>query len=116
MKAPKDPCVYLHHIQDECNFIIETVSGITKEEFLQSRLIQGSMRNSIMIIGEAVSYLPEAFCTEHSEIPWRKIQDTRNRYIHGYFSIDPMRVWILISNDIPELKPQIDALMAKVCG
>lgn len=106
-----DPCVYIYHIQDECAFILETVSGITRDDFFESRLIQGSMRNSIMIIGEAVSNLPKEFTAEHPEIAWQKIKDTRNRYIHGYFSIDPMRVWILLTKDIPPLKEQIEELL-----
>ena len=111
MSSIKDPKVFLHHIQDECGFIIETMNGLSLDDFLSSRLIQGSMRNSVMIIGEAVAYLPADFQAEHAEIPWQQIKDTRNRYIHGYFSIDLMRMWTLLRDDIPALKPKIDGLL-----
>lgn len=48
----KDPYVFLRHIHDEAEFIIETISPMSRDEFFKSRLVQGSMRNSIMIIGE----------------------------------------------------------------
>ncbi|HJJ39546.1 MAG TPA: DUF86 domain-containing protein [Methanocorpusculum sp.] len=111
MSSVKDPKVFLHHIQDECGFIIETMSKLSLDEFLSNRLVQGSMRNSVMIIGDAVARLSAEFQSEHAEIPWQQIKDTRNRYIHGYFSIDLMRMWTLLTDDIPALKPKIDTLL-----
>lgn len=34
MSSVKDPKVFLHHIQDECGFIIETMRGLSLDDFL----------------------------------------------------------------------------------
>jgi uncharacterized protein with HEPN domain len=46
-----------------------------------------------MIIGEAVSRLPEGFKQMHTGLNWRQVKDFRNVIVHDYFGIDNNIVW-----------------------
>jgi uncharacterized protein with HEPN domain len=35
----------------------------------------------------------------------------RDKLIHAYFSIDTLKVWKVIKEDIPVLKPQIETVL-----
>lgn len=37
----------------------------------------------------------------------------RDKLIHSYFGTDPMKVWKVVIEEIPILKPQIDAVLAE---
>lgn len=58
---------------------------------------------NFIIIGEAVSDLPDAIVDLHPEIPWRLMRAMRNRLVHVYFEVDPKLVWDTIKNDLPGL-------------
>jgi len=50
-KAPLD---YLHHILNECNYIVSVVHGnMTKDKFLGDETLKRAIVRSLEIIGEA---------------------------------------------------------------
>lgn len=48
------------------------------------------------------------------EIPWDVMYGMRNRIIHDYFEVDLDVVWQTIQRDLPVLRPQIVALLARM--
>ncbi|MBR1553001.1 MAG: DUF86 domain-containing protein, partial [Schwartzia sp.] len=44
------------------------------------------------------------------QIPWHKIYGLRNRLFHDYDGVDKLQMWIVISEDIPKLKNDLEAL------
>ena len=63
------------------------------------------------IIGEAVYKLTLQFREEHPEVSWDDIEAMRHVLIHGYYKIRPNQLWETVQNDIPALKPTIEALL-----
>jgi uncharacterized protein with HEPN domain len=59
------------------------------------------------VIGEAANNVSGDFQKKFPEIPWRQIGATRNRLIHGYFDVDLDVVWEIVSEDLPNLVPQL---------
>jgi len=47
----------------------------------------------------------------HPEIPWRDMIAMRNRLIHVYFDIDMDIVWSTVRQGLPEVLPQLVALL-----
>lgn len=45
------------------------------------------------------------------DIPWHKIIGMRNILVHGYFEIDLDVVWDAVQQDVPLLKPAVEALL-----
>jgi uncharacterized protein with HEPN domain len=50
------------------------------------------------VLGEAASKVSEGLKARHPEVGWRRPADTRNRIIHGYWSID-LEILYTAAND-----------------
>ena len=102
---------FLRHILDECIYIEERVSGLTKEEFAQDPTIRRAFVRSIEIIGEATKQVPAAVRRRHSRIEWKAMAGMRDRLIHDYFGIDYDLVWDVVTTKIPILKQEIEKIL-----
>lgn len=64
------------------------------------------------IMGEAINRIKKL--NPDFQIPnARAIIDTRNRIIHAYDNVNPEFLWSLVIRHIPELKKDIEAIMAE---
>ncbi|MBM4326577.1 MAG: DUF86 domain-containing protein [Deltaproteobacteria bacterium] len=52
------------------------------------------------------------FQDAHPDVPWASVIGMRHRLIHGYDTVDWLRVWKTLRNDLPPLLQQLKALMA----
>jgi uncharacterized protein with HEPN domain len=66
----------------------------------------------IQVIGEAAAGLSDAFISQHAEVPWRQINATRNRVVHGYFEVDLDILWDVAVIDVPGLADQVRLIQA----
>ena len=48
----KQPIEYLHHILDECCFILDTTSSMTKNQLLENEVMKRAVVRSLEIIGK----------------------------------------------------------------
>ncbi|MEN1968527.1 HepT-like ribonuclease domain-containing protein [Lentibacillus sp. N15] len=58
-------------------------------------------------MGEAANKIPKELRDKYPEVPWRKMSDLRNLLIHEYFGIDFSIVWVVATQNIPEIKPYL---------
>jgi len=65
------------------------------------------------IIGEASNKPDSDFKTEHPEIEWRKIVNTRHKLIRDYFGIDYDIVWDIVTNKLPDLLGFVERIIKK---
>jgi uncharacterized protein with HEPN domain len=107
----KSDLPYLQHIRDSIAAIEEYVAG-GREAFLRERLIQDAVVRNFEIIGEAASRVSAASRGRRG-LPWRKIIAFRNRLIHGYWSVDPILVWDVITRDLPVLRVSVERLLTE---
>ncbi len=77
---------------------------------MTERLIQDAVIRNFEVIGEAANRLSPP-TRENAAETWRKVIAFRNRLIHGYWSIDLVLVWDVISNDLPNLKQEVARLL-----
>jgi uncharacterized protein with HEPN domain len=89
------------------------VAGRTRADLDSDRMLLLALVQSISIIGEAASRLAEATRAASPEIPWRSVIGMRNRIVHAYFDVDPDMVWRTVTEDLPELIPQVKALLER---
>ncbi len=89
------------------DFLPEPLSYLDFEKDLKSRK---AVERNIEIIGEALNRIlkvyPEIVISDS-----RKIVDTRNRIIHGYDSITPDILWLIIQRSLPLLKDEVNELL-----
>jgi uncharacterized protein with HEPN domain len=95
---------YINTHCDEINIIIKTCDN-SFDIFYQNVIYRNAMSMSILQIGELANSLSPKF-KEYTieQIPWRNIISMRNRFVHGYLSMDMKIVWDTAINDIPKLQ------------
>ena len=76
-------------------------------------MIQDAVIRTLEVMGEAVRKVPESTRSAHPEIPWRQIAGTRDRVIHGYFTVDLGIVWEIVETELPSLRERLARLVPK---
>lgn len=93
---------------------IERYSARGRDVFERSELLQNYFLRQLQIIGEAARTLPGDVRALSDAVPWSSIIGMRAILVHGYFEIDTDVVWDAVENDIPQLKPHVEAILAKL--
>ena len=86
-------------------------AGISFEDFRDNDLVVDAVALNRAIIGEAARSMPVAITQYHVGVPWRVMQDMRNILIHRYFGIDRNILWSTIRDDLPSLRPLLQAIL-----
>lgn len=76
-------------------------------------MIQDAVIRQLEIIGEAATRTSEEMQRRYDDVPWHDITGMRNKLIHGYFGVDVDVVWETVVEDLPELKRQLEAMLAE---
>ncbi len=108
--SKREPELYLRDILDSIIKIENFVKNLSYEKFVESEMVQDAVIRNIEIIGEAVKNLPDETKKLQPDIPWNKIIDMRNKVIHEYFGVDTEILWKTITDDLPKLKQQVEAI------
>ena len=107
---------YLGHIVEAIDRVHRYVEDMVELTFLQDEKTQDAVIRNFEVIGEASNNIkkfhPE-FINQHPEVPLNFAYEMRNALAHGYFKIDFEVVWKTIHTDLPELRTQVAALIAK---
>ncbi len=104
--------IYLKHIIDAIKKIKTYCKDIENEDdFLEDCKTQDAVVRNLEVIGEAVSKVSSGLKNKNKEIQWRKVVDTRNLLIHGYFGVSYAAVWSIIKIHIPTLEKQIKKIL-----
>jgi len=84
---------------------------LTWETFQTSALHQYAIAKALENIGEAARKVSDATKEAHPEIPWSAIVALRHRIVHDYFSLDLLRIWDIVQNDLPVLVEKLEPLV-----
>lgn len=111
--SERDNIVYLKHILDAINRIVDYTTEIKYENFMNNNLVQAGVIREIEIIGEASKRLTPEFKEKYPHIEWKKMAGMRDKVIHDYFGVDLDAVWDTVERDIPQLKDKIKNIIEK---
>ena len=112
----RDPLVYLEDMIDAMEKAETALVEVDYDRFTNDFMINFVAVRALEIVGEAVKRLPMSFRDKYPAIPWKRMAGMRDRIIHGYDSIDLDIVWEVIKRDIPQLKPQLERILAEEEG
>lgn len=107
----KSDSVFLRHILDEINFLLERTQSLEFGQFTADDVLTRACTRSVEIIGEAVKNLSSEFRKTHGHVEWQRIAGMRDRLIHGYFDVDLTILWDVVQHRVPELKQHVEALL-----
>ncbi len=91
------------HIINSIEIIEKYTDGIDVLGFESNNLVQDAVLFHFSVIGEAIVHI-DSNILEGFEYPWYKVRSFRNLIAHEYFNIKMIAVWMIIINDLPQLK------------
>lgn len=106
-----DDLTRLHHMQDAAREAIAFMSGKTRDDLANNRMLVLAVVKDLEILGEAAGRISTECRARHSNIPWIAMVGMRNRLTHAYFSIDLEIVWNTIANDLAPLIEQLESVI-----
>ena len=94
---------FLDDVRESCGTIVER----SKHRNFSDLVSNGEFRDGIVLqlifLGEAASHLSKKTRDLYPEAPWRSIIGLRNVLIHMYWTIDFLKIWKVVHEDVPEL-------------
>jgi uncharacterized protein with HEPN domain len=91
------------HILSVAAGAAKACAGLDHGLFVASRLHHWALAYALQGIGAASDAMPEADRNAIPGVAWADIIAFGNSIKHGYFMIDPDRLWTIATRDIPEL-------------
>ena len=114
MREPIRDKERLEHILQAINNLQEGSKRYTPKQAEEDTIIFYGFVKQVEIIGEATYMLSKEFRAAHPDVEWEVIEGMRHVLVHGYYNITPHKVWRVITNDLPNLKPQIEAYIKEL--
>lgn len=108
---PHDPYAAIFDMIQAVERALRLSSGLSEAEFVSNELVQWAIFSQIVILGEAAGRVDRSFQDAHPVVPWAGIIGMRHRLVHGYDSVDWVRVWKTLRHDLPPLEQQLKVLM-----
>ena len=85
LSMSRDPKILLEQVDEAAAEVEHYVDGLDYAEFRRNRMMQGSVKYSFIVIGEALNRLSQISPGLAERIPeLRQAVDFRNRMTHGY--------------------------------
>lgn len=101
----------LRHMLDAARRAVELAEGKSVARMEASDETALALARLLEILGEAAGRVTRDLRESYPEIPWRDIADTRNRVIHEYFDVDMRVVATIVTDDLPPLTEQLEAVL-----
>lgn len=101
----------LEHMLSAIGRILRYTNGKTFEDLTADDMMYYAVVKNIEIIGEAANMLTVEFTEQHPQTPWKQVRGMRNYIVHEYFQIDDVVVWDVVTNNLSELKQQIESYL-----
>ena len=105
---PQRDLPYLQHMLDAVERIRRYLVGVALEDFEADEVLQDAVIRQLEILGEAASRVDQEYRNSNPQIPWSKVISTRNRLIHGYFSVDMVIVYRTATHHVPQLRSSLE--------
>lgn len=103
----------LEKMIEHCDKCLQYCNGYDFKKFTYDDKTIDAVIFNISQIGELVKNLSDKFLTKYNDIEWIMIKGLRNRIVHDYDGLNLKSIWVIIQNDLPELKEQILSILEK---
>lgn len=97
--------IYLIDILEYMGRAEEYIKEMTFNQFSADRKTCDATIRCVEVIGEATKKVPDSVRINNPSIPWRAMAGMRDKIIPSYFTVDLEAVWLVVTKDIPKLKP-----------
>lgn len=109
---PKNDVTYLQHMLEWSHTAMTSCEGMSVADIREDLPAQSVLIRALQTIGDAANNISSELRSRYPEVPWRSMIDMRNFLVHAYWDIDTSIVWITATEKVPELVPQLEAILA----
>ncbi|MBF0592930.1 MAG: DUF86 domain-containing protein [Nitrospirae bacterium] len=107
----RDHVLYLNDIIESIELIEQFVAGMEIEDFKKDIKTLDAVIKRFENIGEATKNIPEDIKARYPEIPWKEMARMRDKLVHFYFGVKHERLWAVIKNRLPSIKPLLSKML-----
>jgi len=111
--SDRDFRAFLRDILEAGRRIGDNIEGLSYESFRKDTKTQDAVIRNLEIIGEAAKNISDAERARYQELPWKGMAGMRDRLIHGYFGVNLDIVWAVITTELPDILPTVEAILDK---
>jgi uncharacterized protein with HEPN domain len=108
----RDIMVYVDDILESIDLINTYTQGISQDAFIENIQLQDSVIRRLEVIGEAVKHIPIGIRRRYPTVPWKAVAGLRDVLIHEYFGVDVVRTWMVVQDDLPDLRCHLEMVRA----
>ena len=108
-RKPRALPEYIGDLQKSLHRLM-TIASVGEAAFKLDEDKQDAAIRHIEVLGEIAGKLVKhypAFVSDNKEIPFKQINDMRNKLIHNYFGISLDAIWKVLKSDVPVLNGQL---------
>ena len=92
-----------------CDLLLKHAAD--QRKLAEDPVTQAAAQRWIEIIGEAASHVTDEVKTANADVAWREMSGIRIILAHGYFHIEDDIIGNVVTNDIPVLRRQLQAIL-----
>lgn len=96
-----------------CNEIAGTLAyfGNDEQRFYKDYIMRNALAMPLQQIGELATHVTDGFSASNEGIPWKQIKGMRTWFAHQYWDMSFDKIWVTLTEDVPELKKQLEKLV-----
>ena len=104
---------FLWDILEAAKDIYNFVKNTNTKAFSNDKKTRYAVERQLLVIGEAAKRVSDSFKQKHQKIPWKSMVGLRNILAHEYGEILVERIWLISTENIPDLIEVLDPLVPK---
>jgi uncharacterized protein with HEPN domain len=102
----------LYDIDQNITLVLDVTKRRSHENLQHDMAFRYTILHALMIIAEAVHYLPADITAQHPGVPWPKIVGIGNMIKHEYHRVDTLIVWEVVTVHLKPLHVAVKKLLA----
>ena len=103
--------LFIRDMRDHAAAAINKVAAVDRQSFLADETLHLAVTHHVVVLGEAAHRVDPSVKERHPQVPWIDAADTRNRLVHGYYSVDQSILFDIVTGDLPALVVQLDRVL-----
>jgi len=100
-------CDILEHI----DAALLAIASKRRPEFDIDPVLQKAVQYDLFVIREAAANITTDLRTKYPQVPRKDICGLRTKLAHHYFSVDLDVIWRTATDDLPQLRAQIEKIL-----
>ena len=108
---PRDDSDRLQHMLTAARKASALTAGKSREDLEGDETLALAVIHLLEILGEAAKGVSTETVALNPDLPWKEMAATRDRLVHGYFSVDLDIVWQIIVEDVPAVIRALEEMM-----